>query len=685
MALTYPWFLLGLLTIAIPIAIHLFELRRPKRVLFTNVSFIQEVKLISARQRRLKHWLILLTRISFLIFLVLLFVQPYIPAPIQNVQRQTSVGVFVDETPSMQASALNKALSGFELSVEEARELPSAYVSTIAFSLLNSSAQSRTANGYKLELDKLSISGQATGLRGAINQLSASKETQVFAFSDFQKNSFSTKELASIDSAQQVFLVPVERRAAPNVFVDSVWLDDAFVRSNTSIVLHLRLRNGGNAKAENCQVKLFVGNRQATAFTTDVPTGGVTTTSVQLRIQGEKLSECRVELTDSPVVFDNVFYFTLQPSPKIGVLDIAGSENGNGLTRQVYINEPLFAYSAAKASRADYRILESSDLIIAQGQTRIDASLRESLVQAVKRGSSVVIVPTAEATGRSSYDQLFAELGVGPVQWEPLRAPVLRDVAMPAAQNPFFKDVFGNQNRQPLMPKVSPVLRWSRSDVNIMQLRDGEGFLGMFSSGPGKVYLFAAPFDNAYSDFTQHALFVPVMYRLAMQSYKREQEPAYRLNQGTVAVDVTDAVKGASEQVFKLTKDSAVFIPSQRLQAGVLRFDVPAAMHEPGFYNLSLNGKKVATMAFNFDKHESELAAYSPEELRQLIGPNRPNIQVFDVDAGGSVAAKYKAERVGTPLWQYCLWMALASLLAEVLLLRFMRQHKVQQPATVAA
>ena len=107
MALTYPWFLLGLVALAIPIAIHLFELRRPKRILFTNVGFIREVKLISARQRKLKHLLVLLARISFIVFLVLMFVQPYIPAPIQNAQDQTSVGVFIDATPSMQASNRN--------------------------------------------------------------------------------------------------------------------------------------------------------------------------------------------------------------------------------------------------------------------------------------------------------------------------------------------------------------------------------------------------------------------------------------------------------------------------------------------------------------------------------------------------------------------------------------------------
>jgi hypothetical protein len=151
-----------------------------------------------------------------------------------------------------------------------------------------------------------------------------------------------------------------------------------------------------------------------------------------------------------------------------------------------------------------------------------------------------------------------------------------------------------------------------------------------------------------------------------------------------VVVNVENTPDGG-EQVYKLIKDSLSFIPAQRVQAGTLRFDVPAGMHEPGFYKLTRNNRPVATLAFNHDKHESELAAYSADELRQLIGPNQKNVQVYDASKGESVAARYKAERVGTPLWQYCLWAALTCLLAEVLLLRFLIRVKTAEPVTVAA
>ena len=108
-------------------------------------------------------------------------------------------------------------------------------------------------------------------------------------------------------------------------------------------------------------------------------------------------------------------------------------------------------------------------------------------------------------------------------------------------------------------------------------------------------------------------------------------------------------------------------------------------MQQPGFYRLTRNGQTVTQLAFNNDKRESELAGYTAAELRQLIGPNRPNVQVYEPSQGTTVAARYKAERVGTPLWQYCLWAALACLLAEVLLLRFLGRPMPAAEVKVAA
>ncbi|MBT9395550.1 BatA domain-containing protein [Hymenobacter sp. NST-14] len=681
MVFTYPWFLLGLLAIAVPIAIHLFELRRPQRVLFSNVEFIREVKLVTARQRKLKHLLVLAARIGLIVFLVLLFAQPFIPAP-EQASAGGVVQVLLDKSPSMRQLGVNDQ-PVLEQAIDQATDLPLAFPAAARFRLMPGSPDLLTEAAFREAVEKLQVSGQASNLGAYLTQLPTGRTATgpLFLFSDFQKSGFSSRDLEALDSTQQVFLVPTPPKGAANVFVDSVWLDDGFVRAGVDLLLHIRLRNGGLLAAENCQIKLLVGTQQAAVFQTTVPMGQAVTTQVRLRLADARVQQCRVVVEDFPVDFDNTYYFTLQPAQEIQVAEVAAEEQ---LSR-LYGNEPLFSYAYTNAQAADYRKLAAANLLIVREAPVLSDGLRENLRRAVQQGATLVVVPSGAASSHESYGQLFQELGMGPVQWQPVPSagPVLQEVALPSAQNPFFRDVFAGANVRAGMPKAAPVLRWARTGTEVMRMRDGESYLAGFPSGNGTVYVFSAPLSAPFTDFAQHPLFVPVLYRLAMQSYQQEQQPAYRLNQQAISLRLPAGGQQGSEAVYRLVQDSLSFIPVHRQQGGVLRLEVPPGLRQPGFYSVQQAGKSLTTVAFNFDKRESDLSSYSAAELRQLIGPNRPNVQVYETGSGQTAAARYKATRVGVPLWRYCIWGALICLLLEALLLRWNRRP-APVPAAVA-
>ena len=80
MTFLYPAFLFGLFALAIPVIIHLFNFRRFKKVYFTNVRFLKELKQETESKSKLKHLLNLISRLLALSCLVLVFAQPVIPA-----------------------------------------------------------------------------------------------------------------------------------------------------------------------------------------------------------------------------------------------------------------------------------------------------------------------------------------------------------------------------------------------------------------------------------------------------------------------------------------------------------------------------------------------------------------------------------------------------------------------------
>ncbi len=73
----HPWYLTGLLALAIPIIIHLFNFHRYKKIYFTNVRFLEVLQTETRRTSRLRNIILLLLRMLFITAVVLAFAQPY--------------------------------------------------------------------------------------------------------------------------------------------------------------------------------------------------------------------------------------------------------------------------------------------------------------------------------------------------------------------------------------------------------------------------------------------------------------------------------------------------------------------------------------------------------------------------------------------------------------------------------
>jgi len=688
MRFMYPGFLWALLALGVPVVIHLLQLRRPQRVRFTNTGFIREVELTTVRRRRVEELLVLLARIAGLVFLVFAFCQPFIP----DLANSGTVGanrveVLVDNSGSMQATGATQPQLLAE-AVAGATTLVKGYGTSVDFVL---TGRRKVAQGSAASADELSRlqAGRRPVSWGAVSRPASdgASALPLYVFSDFQRseaNATLWKQLAK----RSVVLVPETGPPVANIYVDSVWLNDAFVRVQTNVGLHVRLRNGGGKDVADCPVKVLLDGRQAATLQVSIAAGQATESTVQVQLPDDKLALGRVELGDVPVTFDNTFYFTLRPAATIRVVEV-GAEP---MLRAAYERESLFQYTFARPERVDYAALQRANLVLLREVPRVEANLREALAGVMRRGGSVVVVPPGRGADQTSYQTLLRALGASEARWEPTtaNAPARQEVALPNPRDPFFRDVFGVQPRQVTLPQVGSVLRPGSGGTDILRLRDGDAFLTSYGSGRGHCYVFAAPFASEYSNFMGHALFVPVLYRLAMSSSRTDQLPAYRLSAGalTVAVpsDVGDAnAASASTEVapYRLTRDSLSFIPSQRRLGDELRLEVPAGLDAPGFYKLRRGDNVLTTLAFNADKRESELAAYSVAELRRLVGPNG---RVLDANARPEALARLGAGQSGTPLWRYCLLLALAALLAEGLLLRFgSARRAVAAPVAQAA
>jgi hypothetical protein len=635
------------------------------------------------KRRRLQELLVLLFRVLGVIFLVLLFAQPFIPAR-QSIGLGGSVNILLDASPSMQVPGESQQPLLLE-AVSKATALGKNFEAATHFRMLGQSRRLLTQAAYLNDVAVTRVSGRQQGWATVLATQAEKPAMQgpLYVFSDFQQSAHSKEAMNTLAKDREVVLVPQVARPVANVYVDSVWLEDAFVRTQINIGLHIRLKNGGGEAITDCPVKVRLGKQQVAAFSATLAAGQTTTTVVQVQLPDKQLALGQVVTEDRPAIFDNTFFFTLQPTAGIQVVEIGAEPTA----AQAYRAEALFAYTFMKPQQVNFSQLQRANLVLVREATTIDAGLQQALVSVVRRGGSVVVVPPGGVAGREATTQLLRALGVAGAQWNAATAtPAMQEVAMPSARDPFFREVFGAQPRQALLPQVAPVLSLGRGGTDILRLRDGDSYLAEFKNGAGRTYVFTAPFSKAYGDFMVQGLFVPVLYRMAMLSYQARQQPAYRLTAPSVALELMPELMGKNQQetAFRLVRDSLTLIPAQRLRGNTLQLELPSTMSQPGFYELRRAGRLVTTVAFNADPQESELAAYSPAELRQLAGPDHPNVQVLEPGAGREALLRYRAEQTGQPLWRYCLLAALACLLAEALVLRFGRQKATTRPAVAA-
>src|SRR4030095_14123059 len=72
-----PAILWGLLAVSIPILIHLFNLKRTRKIEFSTLMFLKEIQETKQKRIKLKQLLILLCRIALLMFIVMAFAAPF--------------------------------------------------------------------------------------------------------------------------------------------------------------------------------------------------------------------------------------------------------------------------------------------------------------------------------------------------------------------------------------------------------------------------------------------------------------------------------------------------------------------------------------------------------------------------------------------------------------------------------
>ncbi|MCU0358931.1 MAG: BatA domain-containing protein, partial [Cyclobacteriaceae bacterium] len=154
MSFVYPAFLWALAALSIPIIVHLFNFRKTQKIYFSSNRFLRMVQEATSAKRKLKHYLILASRLLFILFLVLAFAQPFIPAR-EQVSSVQNIILYLDNSLSMSVPVGEK-VRALDAGIQAANELVSVFPPDTRFQLITNDF-APFSNNYKTRSEILDL------------------------------------------------------------------------------------------------------------------------------------------------------------------------------------------------------------------------------------------------------------------------------------------------------------------------------------------------------------------------------------------------------------------------------------------------------------------------------------------------------------------------------------------------
>lgn len=667
----YPGFLFALFAVAIPVIIHLFNFRKFKRVYFSNVAFLKEIKEQTSSQEKLKNLLILLCRILAIIFLVFAFAKPYLPTQNKiDASKGNVVSIYIDNSYSMEA--VNKEGSLLDEAKRKAREVVKAFEINDRFQLLTNDFEGkhqRLLNGEEFlqAVDEVKISSASKKLQQVINRQQAifkgTANRFAYLISDYQQG-FAGDELIKTDPNTNISIIKLDGNSLPNVAVDSVWLLSPVHQPNSTEKLVVQLRNYGDEDAKNIAVKLEINSQQKAISSLNIAAGKTALDTLSYSGLSLGWQKGKISIKDFPLTFDDQLNFSFNVNKEQKILAINGAQSGRYI-KALFGADSYFNLTEMPEANINYSALQNYSLIVLNELSNPASGLAQELKAYINNGGSVLVFPDLNANPQV-YSSFLTSLNL-PAVAELNKKPI--KVSGIEIKHPLFKDVFENLPKNLDLPQVNRYFSYAYNSRDIkedlLSLPANQFFFAKFSKGSGAVFLAATGLNADDTNFAKNTLFVPLLYKIAFSSVR--EQPIYYVTTQSNTLEVAKTNVGTNQSL-KLVADGFEIIPEISQTNGKTLLYTADQIKTAGFYEVKQSDSTLAVVAFNDNRVESDMHFDERAQLEKLFAKK----QVTFLDQkSDSVANAVNTKNSGTELWKLCLILSLVFLAAEILLIRF--------------
>lgn len=669
----YPLFLIAGAALAIPILVHLFNFRKFQPLAFPDIRFLKEIQQQTQKSSQLKHRLILASRLLLLAGLVLAFAQPYFTkqgAP--NAGGNTLYSFFIDNSfsmslPTASGSLLDEARNRTRDVIEAAGDQARFHILTHDFGANEHRFLSRQEALEKLGALRASpysrSAEQILAKQAQLLNAEAGKRKVRMYLSDFQRSGFplDLKDEADLET----LFIQLKAQSTENVVIDTVSLDAPGVHSNQAVPLRVRIRHQGETERKT-QLTLEVNGQLKSIQTLTLAPGKTYDETMTFTPSMAGNHRIRLYLQDFPVSFDDTFYMSTPVGADRQIL-LLNEGTANAYLNAVFKTDPQFRVDNHRAVDMNTALLANYSLIVLNGTTQLPEGLQTALKQALERGTQLLVFPPSQGSAADLNRFMADVLGVQ------FASPEMQSVSVSTfnrshpLMNNLFNKIPENVSLPVLKQRCALQSGSMRSLQSLMSLSNGDVFLGVGKVGNGQLFVSTVAPELAWSDFPTSYWFLPLLHQMA---YWQSNEVPAAITLGSKKAFSLPNERQQGRLVYHAYRQGIDIIPEQQAQGNRVAVFFKQGFRDAGWYGLSLPGS-VDTLftGLNYDRVESDMRYWSVDDLKKTSGikqaqwlSDTPNLARVVNPAFG-----------GMPLWKVCLILALIGLLAEILLIRFMK------------
>jgi len=525
------------------------------------------------------------------------------------------------------------------------------------FSLLTNTNYFENISKSELKNKLLLIenTGKLTDLKTVLLRFTDNKNTETKTLnnytliSDFQiTNKNNNKEFTNVTHPFSV--VQLQSEIKNNISLDSIFISN---QNNQNFTLNVVIRNQGNAK-KNVPISLFDAQKLVSKLTFSIEENSNKTITFEVPKSAIFLGKIQLNFNDT-FTFDNSFYFVQNSVQKISVLSIGKSSE---FLSKIYTKDE-FNFTENSLENTDYNSFKNQQLIVLNELEKITSTLSNQVIDFSKNGGFVVVIPN-ENSDLNSYNSFLSKMNLGNINQKKNDSLKITTINY---SHPLLENVFSKQVTNFQYPFTKINFSNSINGSSIIDFENQTSFVKEINTQNSKMYWFSSPLNSANSNFQNSPLIVPVFYNIGLKSLQSVN--LYYTTDTKSSIDIEISLN--KDAILSVQNSEQNIIPLQQQFQNKVSISISDEILKSGFYQILNKKDTVKTIAFNYQKEESNMLFH---DMKTIATDNK------DITFSNSIADLLNSINKKNEvhwIWKWFLALAIVSLLLEIFILKFFK------------